>query len=347
MNPMQVAIRPAADRPTRRRWGLWLCFVLACALAGCGSFVRLTYNNADWAIRYLANDYLDLSGDQHELLRERVQHFHHWHRHGELPQYVELLDELGRRLRVGLTHDDVLWAGDLVRARYRAMLAKAIDDLAPIFDRLTAENLTALERKLAESNEKFRREYEIGDLAKHRQERLKVLVKRYREWLGELTASQEARLARHVAESPDLFDELLEERKRRHAAVLATLREVVAPQVGPAAEREPGGTGCADLVSHSASSVVVADASCGSPRARGGSGGVPARSLQAAARLKSLLVTYERHRAPGYQRAATDWEGRSLQLFLDMERSLQPKQRAHLLERLAHYAGELRALAAR
>lgn len=324
-----------------------LVAVLALSIAGCGSFVRLTYNNADWAVRYLANDYLDLSGEQSELLRDRVQRYHAWHRHGELPRYAELLDELSRRVRVGLTRDDVVWASEALRARYRMLLARAIDDLAPILDRLTPENLAALERRLAESNDKFRREYEIGDRGRHREERLKVLAKRYREWLGELSAEQEARLARHVAESPDLFAELLEERKRRHAAVLATLREVV-PAQGSAEAARPTARACLDSVTPTTTTALVAFPCEGMRTADAGVGTIaPAHSRQAAERLKGLLVTYERHRAPGYQRTAADWEARSLQLFLDIERSLSDRQRTHLLERLAHYAGEFRALAAR
>jgi hypothetical protein len=357
-------------------------------MAGCGSFVRLSYNNADWAIRYFANDYLDLSGEQNELLRERIQRYHAWHRQAELPQYIELIEELSRRLRAGMTHADVVWASESLRGRYRLLLSRAIDDLAPILDRLTAENLVALERKLVESNDKFRREYEIGDRTRHRQERLKVIATRYREWLGELSAEQEARLERHVAESPDLYAELLEERKRRHAAVLAALRDAI-PSLAAHGERARRGATCEDAVSQAAASVANAGASseanaaaktgaksgpnagakteantgagtgastvatitgnaeaeCGSLRVRDAS--ADARSARAAARLKGLLVTYERHRAPGYQRVATDWEGRSQQLFLDIERSLSAKQRAHLLERLAYYAGELRLLAAR
>lgn len=330
----------------RARLAATLVALLALSIAGCGSFVRLSYNNADWAVRYLANDYLDLSGEQNELLRDRVQRYHAWHRHGELPRYAELLDELGRRVRVGLTRDDVVWASEALRARYRMLLARAIDDIAPIFDRLTPENLAALERRLAESNDKFRREYEIGHVGRHREERLKVLAKRYREWLGELSAEQEARLARHVAESPDLFAELLEERKRRHAAVLATLREVV-PAQGSAAARSTA-RACLDSVTPTTTTALVA-LPCEGVRTGSADAGTiaPARSRQAAERLKGLLVTYERHRAPGYERTAADWEARSLQLFLDIERSLNDRQRAHLLERLAHYAGEFRALAAR
>ncbi len=343
MNPIQ-----AMWRSKNRHWAACLCVLLACALASCGSFVRLTYNNADWAIRYFANDYLDLSGEQNDLLRERVQRYHAWHRQSELPQYVDLLEDLSRRLRAGMTQADVVWASDALRGRYRLLLTRAIDDLAPIFDRLTPENLAALERKLVEANDKFRREYEIDDRDRNRQERLKVIAKRYREWLGDLSAEQEARLARHVADSPDLYVELLDERKRRHAAVLAVLREAIPPPLAAQADRGPGAS-CADAISQTTSGAATAAVPCGSVRTRdaGAGAGAQARAEQAAVRLKSLLVTYERHRAPGYQRAATDWESRSLQLFLDIERSLSARQRAHLLERLAHYAGEFRQLSAR
>jgi hypothetical protein len=265
-------------------------------LAGCGSFVRLAYNNADVGVRFMAHDYLDLDGVQSDLLRERIVGFHQWHRRAEMPQYAELLDGAGQRVRRGLTREDVAWAGESIRARYRTLVAKAIDDVTPLLDRLNGDNLTALERKLDESNEKFQRDYAVGGVERYKEGRRKALAKRYREWLGELTAEQEARIARYVADAPSFFEEQLAERKRRQAAVMAALR----------------------------------------------AGGAPS---EMGAMLRGQLVSFEQHRSPQYRQAMGEWEGRLTELLLDIERSLTPKQRAHLLDRLTSYATEFRVLA--
>jgi len=200
---------------------------LACA-AGCTSFVRLAYDNADVALRYMADDYLDLDGVQAEAVRERIARVHAWHRADEVPRYAAMLDSATVRIRKGLQAADVAWAVDTVQARYRALLSQAIDEAAPLAGRLTAANLERMQRRLEESNRKFERDNAVRDPEAHRAERMRVLVKRAGEWLGEVTPDQEARIAKYVMASPRVYAHLLDERRRRQAAVLAALRDAPA-----------------------------------------------------------------------------------------------------------------------
>ncbi|MSQ21661.1 MAG: hypothetical protein EXR39_19525 [Betaproteobacteria bacterium] len=187
-------------------------------LSGCGSFVRIAYNNADFGARYLTNDYLDLEGEQADLVRTRIDHLHQWHRRQELPKYVAAIDELTLRLRRGIEQDDVAWAADVIQTRYRALVHQSIIEVTPLLDRLTPDNLTRLEKKLAESNATFER-----DNLQKSAERLRTLTKRARDWLGDLTALQEERLAAYADASAPIFTGLLDERRRRHHAVLEAL----------------------------------------------------------------------------------------------------------------------------
>ncbi len=194
------------------------------SLAGCGSFVRLAYNNADIGARMMANDYLDLEGEQSDLLRERISHFHRWHRRTELPRYIEALDELAVRVKGGLEPADIAWATDMIQTRYRILIRQAVQDVTPLLDRLTPDNLARLEKKLAESNATFERDTMQKDPERRRAERLRVLTKRARDWLGSITPAQEARLASYAEASSPIFSGLLEERRRRHLAVMQALR---------------------------------------------------------------------------------------------------------------------------
>ena len=194
------------------------------ALAGCGSFVRIAYNNIDFGARYMANDYLDLEGEQTDLVRARIDQLHQWHRREELPKYVAAIDELIVRLRRGIEQDDITWATDVIQTRYRAVVRQGINEVAPLIDRVTPDNLARLEKKLAESNATFERDNLQKDAERRRNERLRTLTKRARDWLGDLTTEQEARLAAYADASSPIFSGLLEERKRRHLAVLQALR---------------------------------------------------------------------------------------------------------------------------
>jgi hypothetical protein len=212
-------------RPRLHRLGALALLAAALALAGCGGAVRVAYNNGDLALRFVAHDYLDLHGDQQEVLKERLDRFHAWHRRQELPQYAGLFDGAAGRVERGLAREDVEWAIAAVRARYRRLVEHAADESAPLVATLQPENLAALERKLAANNEKFAREFLAGDTEKQTRARAKRLSGLFEDWLGDLTAEQEALIARFAREQPELNRIRLEDRRRRQAELVALLRE--------------------------------------------------------------------------------------------------------------------------
>lgn len=197
----------------------------AAALAGCGSVVRVAYNNGDVAARFMAHEYLDLHGEQSDQLKLQLARFHAWHRREELPRYAALFSDASGRLAAGLKREDVAWAIAEVRARYRATVEQAADEFAPVAATMRPDNLAALERKLAENNEKFAREFLSGDAAKQTRARAKRLTNWIDEWLGTVTPEQEARIAAFAQVQPDLNRIRLEDRKRRQQEFVALLRE--------------------------------------------------------------------------------------------------------------------------
>jgi hypothetical protein len=194
------------------------------SLAGCGGAVRVAYNNGDLALRFVADDYLDLSGEQPEVLKAQLARLHAWHRRQELPQYAALFTGAAGRVEKGLTREDVEWAFVAVRARYRTLVEQAADEAAPLVATLRPENFMALEKKLAASNEKFAKEFLAGDAAKQARARAKRLAGMFEDWLGDLTPEQEALIVRFVLEQPQLNRIRLEDRKRRQAEFVALLR---------------------------------------------------------------------------------------------------------------------------
>ena len=68
-----------------RRLGAALAAALF-LVAGCASVVRIAYNNGDYAVRMLADDYFALNGGQVDAFNTRLARFHEWHR----------LEEIGR-----------------------------------------------------------------------------------------------------------------------------------------------------------------------------------------------------------------------------------------------------------
>jgi hypothetical protein len=119
---------------------------------------------------------------------------------------------------------------------------------------------------------------------------------RIEEWIGRLTAEQEALVDAYAASIPRLTQAQLDDRKRRQQAL-----------------------------------VEIFETWRGKP--------------ELAAKVRAFLLDWEAERGPEYARLAREQEARFVQLMVDLDRTLVPKQRATAVERLRRNAQELRALA--
>ncbi|MGH8681289.1 MAG: DUF6279 family lipoprotein [Burkholderiales bacterium] len=203
---------------------LWIV-VLAAALGGCGSVARIAYNHGDFALRMMANDYLDLQTEQEDLLKAQLGRFHDWHRREELPLYAGILQGAADRLAQGLKREDVTWAFGAVRARYRVFVLQAADESAPVMATLKPDNYAALAKKFADTNLKFTQEYLGPDQAKRDRARAKRLVERFEFFMGDLTDAQVALVERFVQSQPRISEVRLADRRRRQQEFVALLRQ--------------------------------------------------------------------------------------------------------------------------
>lgn len=202
-----------------------LLLLLAATLAGCGGAMRVAYNNGDVAVRLLAHEYFDLHGDQTDAFKLQLARFHTWHRTEELPRYADIFHGAARRVEKGLAREDVVWAIGSVRERTRALTAQAIDEAAPVIVMLGPDNVIQLQKKLVSSNDKFAKEYLSGDERRNEHARAKRLRNRLEEWIGDLTAEQEALVEAYAHSMPRVAAVALEDRKRRQRELFEILSE--------------------------------------------------------------------------------------------------------------------------
>jgi Family of unknown function (DUF6279) len=220
--------------PTRalRAGVLGVIVVAATAvLAGCSSVVRVAYNNGDIAVRMMADEYLDLQGEQAALFKVRLARFHEWHRLEELPRYAQVLDSAAARVRRGVTREDVVWAVATIRERYRALALQGIDAAIPVLATLTRQNLGALEKKFAASNRKFADEYLAGDPAARAKAREDAIGARFDEWLGSVSAAQQRLIGSYVRAQPGIQAMRLADRKARQRQLVSLLGSGREPSV--------------------------------------------------------------------------------------------------------------------
>jgi len=205
-------------------------FLATFVLAGCASVVRIAYNNSDVAVRMMANEYFDLQGEQADLFKVRLTRLHEWHRLEELPRYAQALDSAAVRVQRGATRADVAWAVATIRARYQALASQAVDESVAVLVTLSPANITALEKKFAESNRKFAKEFLDGDRAEREARRIDAITDRLEEWLGSLSGEQRRLIADYVRTQPANQALRLADRKARQREFVELLqRERNAP----------------------------------------------------------------------------------------------------------------------
>ena len=210
-----------------RRWALIALATLV--LSGC-SGVRMVYDNIDTFIRWRALQFLDVHGEQADELDERIARFLRWHRATALPKYARDADEAASRLSRGLSPRDLVWGYDVSLAHARESLRAAVDQVAPLLDRLTPEQLRHMESRFAEENRKFAREQLRGSESERRERRAQRIIGRMEEWVGALSKAQVERVTQFSARAPLLEQMRDRDNKRLQADVMAIIRARQAKQ---------------------------------------------------------------------------------------------------------------------
>jgi hypothetical protein len=268
---------------------------LCAALTAC-SATRFAYDNADTALRFMASSYLELDSEQSEEMRLRIVRFHEWHRASELPAYAALMRSASERAARGITAEDVAWGLANVRSRYRKFAAKAAEDAAPVLATLAPSQIDALQRKFAENNGKFEKDFLPADEGQRRRAQAKRMLERFRDFAGDLSVDQEARIELFVFAHEKHVALRFDDRRRWQRDFVAALKTQHEPQ-------ELGAT------------------------------------------LAEMFTRPERRRTEQFIREDKMWDDGLGQLIVELDRSLTPRQRAHVVRRLSEYAADFAVLA--
>lgn len=197
-----------------------ILLVLALLLfSGCSS-VRLVYGHLDWWMDRTLNKYLDLDGPQEELLSQRVDEFHRWHRQTQLPRYADYMEQLASQIDTPDANPaqlkkieqqaDTFWHASVV------MLS---DLILPILIQLDDAQIDQLAENVREEREKSLKKWD-----KSQRKREKAFRKQAERWLGDLTPEQEAIIDHQVASTT--FDPKYRDAQRQlwASSFLTTLR---------------------------------------------------------------------------------------------------------------------------
>ncbi len=225
---MGVVVRALMVHARRALCG---CVVLlALGASGC-STIDFAYSMGPTALTLMADNYLDLDGEQETGLKERLVALREWHRTGPMAEYATLLMEVRSRAGGRISSEDLAWLTDEGRKRWQVVAARVAADIVEIAPRLTAENVSALKKKLARNNAEYTKESIEAPLEKQRERRFERFKENIDRWYGNLEEAQLERLRVLSDALPANPRLVLEDRIRRQEAFVATLATAIEGKV--------------------------------------------------------------------------------------------------------------------
>jgi uncharacterized membrane-anchored protein YhcB (DUF1043 family) len=206
--------------------------ILACALlSACATLTQLAYSNAAMAYNNLppmlawwVDDYVDMSHDQKDWVRERISRVMDWHRAHELPAYRRFLDHVLDESREPFTVEEIAQAYGDLRRHYRRTAEQVLPEVADFFLQLDADQAAQLEKKFNDDNRKLARESGKGTPQERTARRVKRFIGHMEGWLGSVNGQQREMIATYYGAIPDLLEERLADRRVRQGQMLALIR---------------------------------------------------------------------------------------------------------------------------
>jgi len=198
---------------------------LAAVLAGC-SAVKLGYNSLDDLGYWWLDGYAAFTEDQAPRVRGEIDRLHTWHRTKELPRIADLLARIERIAPGPVTPQQACEFVPEIMARLYATWEQAEPTAAALALQMTPQQFRQLQRKYAENNRKFRKEWIDVAPAEQKEKREKQIVERLEMVYGALEEPQLTAIRTGIAAS--IFDpaRMLAERQRRQQDLLQVLRKL-------------------------------------------------------------------------------------------------------------------------
>ncbi|CAD5109096.1 DUF6279 family lipoprotein [Zestomonas carbonaria] len=170
-------------------------FVLLALLLGSCSRVDLAYRNLDRLALWWVDDYLELSGEQKNWMRARLQDDLAWHCTTQLPRYVEWLDEQ-RRLaeRPSLLPEEFEARFDDIDADLLAIAEHITPSAVELLRQLSDRQIAGMARRFDENLRELHKKYLAPSPERQIAQRGKRMEQRLRPWLGRLSPQQRARI---------------------------------------------------------------------------------------------------------------------------------------------------------
>ncbi|HEU4852582.1 MAG TPA: DUF6279 family lipoprotein [Telluria sp.] len=199
--------------------------LLALVVAGCTT-IRFTYNNGDTLLYWWINAYVDLEGEQSDVVKKDIDKVFAWHRQTQLHDYAALLQKAKQQLNGPVTPQALHGLMDDVKARGQRLALHAAPQLADLARSLQPDQIGNLEEKFAKNNRDYRRKFMSGDPEQRKKIRYKKTMEQLKIWFGSFSNEQEDAI-RRLSDARPLDNEVwLQERMRRQRTIVDLVKRV-------------------------------------------------------------------------------------------------------------------------
>ena len=192
--------------------------LVACSGAG------FVYGNADWFLKYWADDYLQLDGPQLARWDPLLETALRRHRTEELPYVIGFIDGFTAGARTGFDEARAGCIWERFEQLYRRHALFLADLVAPLLADLTPQQIDALEARFAKQNEDMPDPDTAGT-----KRRLRKRGKRFismTEWVAGSLDENQIALVKRVSETiPDTGQTWFEYRRDRQNELIRRLRQ--------------------------------------------------------------------------------------------------------------------------
>ena len=205
---------------TRFKYLLILGFILT--LTACS--IKTLYNNLDWVLSGMVDDYVTLSDAQEVDVEKQIKHLLKWHRTTQLEIYARDLEEIKSYTQAGLNSEnlDIIFAK--INGNWNTIRAQAAPKMADLFLSLSEKQHQELSKRFAKQNKELQEEFDDSTVAKRKEKSADKLIDNFDEWLSSLSDAQETALKGW----PDNFHEMHPHRMAFRKAWQAELLKILA-----------------------------------------------------------------------------------------------------------------------
>ncbi len=204
---------------------LFIIFAIALLFCSGCSTVRLSYNHADWYLRYKINGYTSFNAQQREEIHSEVDIYMRWHRKNALPEYIAYLQDMyGVVQRNGqLKTEEVARLSGEYNKLYKKTIAPTIRPAAHLLSALNNRQIEELGKTLTRKNQKQKDETLYGSEQKNLVMRAERNIDFVEKLVGRLSGNQKEKIREISLRTPFVVKYYIEHREHNQAGLIALL----------------------------------------------------------------------------------------------------------------------------